>query len=157
MQIILTTLMGMVGAVCFAMLFNVRGYKLISHAIGAMISWIVYMYVFSFNQDKVISLFCATATIGILSEILARLMKAPVIVMLVPMLVPLFPGSDLFYATSYLVRGDNLMGMQYLELVLKEAGAMAFAIIIVTSLTQVVLKVARYLARNLYRVLNKGQ
>ena len=157
MQIILTTLMGMVGAVCFAMLFNVRGYKLISHAIGAMISWIVYMYVFSFNQDKVISLFCATATIGILSEILARLMKAPVIVMLVPMLVPFFPGSDLFYSTSYLVRGDNLMGMQYLELVLKEAGAMAFAIIIVTSLTQVVLKVARYLARNLHRVLNKGQ
>ena len=79
------------------------------------------------------------------------------IVMLVPMLVPLFPGSDLFYATSYLVRGDNVLGMQYLELVLKEAGAMAFAIIIVTSLTQVVLKIARYLARNVFNVLKKGQ
>lgn len=149
MQIVLTTLMGMIGAVSFAMLFNVRGYKLIAHAIGAMISWIVYMYVFGLNQDKVISLFCATATIGILSEILARLMKAPVIVMLVPMLVPLFPGSDLFYSTSYLVRGENELGMQFLELVLKEAGAMAFAIIIVTSLTQVVIKIARFGIRNI--------
>lgn len=149
MQIVLTTLMGMIGAVSFAMLFNVRGYKLIAHAIGAMISWIVYMYVFGINQDKVISLFCATVTIGILSEILARLMKAPVIVMLVPMLVPLFPGSDLFYSTSYLVRGDNELGMQFLELVLKEAGAMALAIIIVTSLTQVVIKIARFGIRNI--------
>ncbi len=149
MQIVVTTLMGMIGAVSFAMLFNVRGYKLIAHAVGAMISWIVYMYVFGINQDKVISLFCATVTIGVLSEILARIMKAPVIVMLVPMLVPLFPGSDLFYSTSYLVRGENTLGMQYLELVLKEAGAMAFAIILVTSLTQVVLKIVRYIWRNI--------
>lgn len=140
MQDILQTLMAMLGAIGFSILFNVRKKKLVAAAIGAGISWIVYLVTYKQYGDKVFSLFCATIAMALLAEILARIMKAPVTILLVPMLIPLFPGSDLFYATSHLVQNNNMEGAAYLELVLKEAGAIAFGIILVTCVVQVVLK-----------------
>lgn len=141
MQEVIQTLMAMLGAIGFSILFNVRRKKLVAAAIGSGISWIVYLVTYKLYEDKVFSLFCATIAMALLAEILARVMKAPVTILLVPMLIPLFPGSDLFYATSHLVQNNNMEGAAYLELVLKEAGAIAFGIILVTCVVQVVLKV----------------
>ena len=43
---------------------------------------------------------------GAFGELLARAVKAPVIMLLVPMLIPLIPGGDLYYMMSFLVRGQ---------------------------------------------------
>lgn len=138
---IIQTLMGVIGAIGFSMLFNVRGRKLAAAAGGAAVAWVVYLCVQSVQEDKVVSLLCATVTVGLLSEILARLIKAPVTILLVPMLIPLFPGGDLFYATSNLVQNHREEGAMYLDLVIKEACAIAFGIILVTCLVQIVLKI----------------
>ena len=141
MHEIIQTLMAMLGAVGFSILFNVRKKKLAAAAVGAGISWIVYLVTYNLYGDKVFSLLCATIVMALLAEILARVMKTPVTILLVPMLIPLFPGSDLFYATSHLVQNHDQQGVEYLELVLKEAGAIAFGIILVTCVVQVILKV----------------
>lgn len=153
---IIQTLMAMTGAVGFSILFNVRGRKLIAAAVGAGISWIVYLVTYNAYGDKVFSLLCATIVMALLAEILARVMKAPVTILLVPMLIPLFPGSDLFYATSHLVQNHTQEGADYLNLVLKEAGAIAFGIILVTCVVQVVLKVLGHFKREHVRRRMKG-
>lgn len=140
-QAMIQTLMGVIGAIGFSILFNVRGRKLAAAAGGAAVAWVVYLGVLSMQGDKVISLLCATVTVGLLSEILARLIKAPVTILLVPMLIPLFPGGDLFYATSNLVQSHREEGAMYLDLVIKEACAIAFGIILVTCLVQIILKI----------------
>ncbi len=141
MQAVVQTLTGALGAIGFSILFNVRGRKLAAAGLGAAISWIVYLILFGVYGDKVISLFGATLTVTILSEILARVMKAPVIILLVPMLVPLIPGSDLYYTTINMVQGNTAEFTQSLSLVLKEAGAIAFGIILVTSTVQIIIKI----------------
>lgn len=141
MHAMIQTLMGVIGAIGFSMLFNVRGRKLAAAAGGAAVAWMVYLGVQSAQGDKVVSLLCATVTVGVLSEILARLIKAPVTILLVPMLIPLFPGGDLFYATSNLVQNHREEGAMYLDLVIKEACAIAFGIILVTCLVQIILKI----------------
>lgn len=149
MQAVVQTLMGALGAVGFAVLFNVRGRKLVAAAVGAAISWIVYLVIYHAYGDKVISLLGATLTAAVLSEILARVLKAPVIIMLVPMLIPLIPGSDLYYATTNLVLGHAIEFAEYSSLVMREAGAIAFGIILVTCTVQVILKVYHHFASQL--------
>lgn len=144
---VMQTLMGMIGTIGFSVIFNVRGKKMVVTTIGAALSWAVYLAAFAVYRDRVIGFFFATITVGALAEILARIIKTPVIVLLVPMLIPLFPGSDLFYTTRYLVQGDADTFGFYLNLVIREAGAMAFGIILVTSIVQVIMKVYKYVLR----------
>lgn len=148
MRAVIQTLMGVIGTIGFSILFNVKERKkLIAAAGGAAVSMAVYLWTYAVYDDKVVSMLCATVMVGLLSEILARLIKAPVIILLVPMLIPLFPGSDLFYATSHLVQENEAEAKFYLELVLKEAGAIAFGIILVTCFVQVLLKVIHHFKR----------
>lgn len=144
MDAVIQTLTGMLGAVGFSMLFNVRGRKLAAAAVGSVLSWSIYLLLFDRYEDKVLSLFFATITVAVLSEILARVMKAPVIILLVPMLVPLLPGGDLFYTTSNLVQGNTQECLLFLGLVVKEAGAISFGVILVTCFVQVIMKIYRH-------------
>lgn len=144
MDAVIQTLTGMLGAVGFSMLFNVRGRKLAAAAVGSVLSWSIYLLLFDRYEDKVLSLFFATITVAVLSEILARVMKAPVIILLVPMLVPLLPGGDLFYTTSNLVQGNTQECLFFLGLVVKEAGAISFGVILVTCFVQVIMKIYRH-------------
>lgn len=104
------TLMGCIGSVGFAVLFNIRGRKLLLAAGGGALA----------------------------SELLARAVKAPVIMLLVPMLIPLIPGGDLYYMMSFLVRGQYEAFGQYAQRVLTEAGAIALGIICVASLMNII-------------------
>lgn len=58
--------------------------------------------------------------------------------LLVPMLIPLIPGGDLYYMMSFLVRGQYEAFGQYAQRVLTEAGAIALGIICVASLMNII-------------------
>lgn len=124
------------GALGFGVLYHIKGYKLVVVGAGGMLSWMVYLGVHATYDDKILSLFASTIAVGITSEILARVIKTPVTILMVPMLIPLVPGSDLFYATSNLMLNDLEAFSFYLNLVLKEAAAIAFGIILVACLIQ---------------------
>ena len=79
----------------------------------------------------------STVIIGVLAEVFARCFKAPVISFLVPMLVPLIPGSDLYYTTSFLLRGQSAEFAQRGQSLLWQAGAIAFGIILVSCVTHI--------------------
>ena len=145
MNEVLQTCMGMLGAIGFAVLFHVKGKKLIVAAVGGGLSWIVYLIVLERYGDKALGRLASTVTVGILAEILARVMKPPVTILLVPMLIPLIPGGDLYYTTSYLVQGQAEECAKSLDLVIREAGAIAFGIILVTCMVQVTMQLANRL------------
>lgn len=147
MSEVVQTCMGMVGAIGFALLFHVKGKKLIAAALGGGLSWIVYLLVLNRYDDKALGLLASTITVGLLAEILARVLKTPVTILLVPMLIPLIPGGDLYYTTSYLVRGMAEECAGSLNLVIREAGAIAFGIILVTCLVQVTMQLVARIRR----------
>lgn len=146
---IIQTCMGALGAIGFALLFRVTGKKLVAVGIGGGISWIVYLLVWNAYDDKALAILASTLTVGILAEILARVMKTPVTILLVPMLIPLIPGGDLYYTTSYLVRGQAQECTETLNLLAWEAGGIAFGIILVTCLVQVIQVVQGVVRTNL--------
>ena len=83
MREVIQTCMGMFGAIGFAVLFHVKGKKLIAAATGGALSWVVYLLVLYEYGDKALGLLASTVAVGILSEILARTMKTPVTILLV--------------------------------------------------------------------------
>ncbi len=136
MSDVIQTCMGILGAAGFAVLFHVRVNKLWACALGGGLSWVAYLMVLNRYGDKALALLASTVTVVLLAEILARVLKTPATILLVPMLIPLIPGGDLYYTTSYLVRGMAEECAQSLNLLMREAGAIAFGIILVTCFVQ---------------------
>ena len=134
---VIQTLMGALGSVGFALLFRIRGRKLIWAGIGGAMSWAAYLVCFHGGLGVFLSLFLAPSAAAVLSEVLARVVKAPVLMLLVPMLVPMIPGGDLYAMMSRLVVGAYEELGYYSQLVLTEAGAIALGIICTASLTNI--------------------
>ncbi|MFR4262792.1 MAG: threonine/serine exporter family protein, partial [Butyricicoccaceae bacterium] len=106
-EILLQIVMAMIGALGFGLLFHISGSRLITIMLGAAVNWGVYLLVMQWYDNRVTAFFVSTLATAALAELLARLLKAPVITLLVPMLVPLIPGGDLYYTTLALVQGDT--------------------------------------------------
>lgn len=127
---IIQTIMGMIGSVGFAVLFGVYDLKLIWIALGGGTGWIVYLFCVGTGHGIFVGLFFASLYVAVLSETLARRLKTPVILMLVPMLIPEIPGGDLYYTMSYLVKKQFTAFGETSNQVLMEAGAIALGIIL---------------------------
>ena len=106
-EILLQIVMAMIGALGFGLLFHISGSRLITIMLGAAVNWGVYLLAMQWYDTRVTAFFVSTLATAALAEVLARLLKAPVITLLVPMLVPLIPGGDLYYTTLALVQGDT--------------------------------------------------
>ncbi len=146
--IFIQVLMAFLGVVGFSVMYNIHGYKIIITGLGGSLSWICYRIIFHFSEgNKILSCFTATLIIALLSEILARILKTPVILFLVPMLVPLVPGSDLYYMMSSLVLQNSSLVKSYAILLAGEAAAIAFGIIIITTLTQTVIRSSQFIRK----------
>ena len=140
-DIMIQLMTAFIGVVGFSIMFNVRGSKLFINGLGGAVSWLVYIITLSVSSDKVISCFTATVFMAVLSEILARVIKTPVILLLVPMIVPLIPGSDLYYMMTSMLLKEAATASRFGVLLAGEAAAIAFGIIIVTSVTQIIVRI----------------
>ncbi len=124
------TIMGLIGSVGFAILFGVYDRKLIWIALGSAAGWVVYLVCVAHGYGMFVGLFAASFFVAVLSELLARIIKTPVILMLVPMLIPEIPGGDLYYTMQHLVQGEYVQFGNFSNRVLIEAGAIALGIIL---------------------------
>ena len=134
----------LIGSLGFAVLFNIRGKKLVYIAMGGALSWVIYLIAFHLLQSIIISVLISSISIALLSEILARYLKTPVIILLVPMIIPLIPGKDLYYTMYYLVCENSQEFVYYSELVVKEALAIVLGIVLVYSIAQIITKILVY-------------
>ena len=122
-----------VGCIGFSFLFNVRGKGLILCIIGAIICWGVYVLVLMMGGNDNAAMLIGSIVAAIYAEIMARVRKCPAIGFLVLALLPLIPGSSLYYTMNYAVRGDMAMfaskGMSTIVL----AGLMAAGVLLVST------------------------
>lgn len=131
--------MGCIGAIGFAVLFNVKVDKLLYIAVASALSWMGYAVCMLCGSGVFWAFFCGTAVAALISEILARLVRVPVLMLLVPILIPLIPGGDLYHMMSNLVRGNDPEVLRYGRLLLMEASAIALGIICVASVMNILM------------------
>lgn len=107
-------LLSVLGTLGFCAILNVRKKSIIYVIIGSFISAFVYEILFNYYMlDTFISSFFASFSIGIYSEIIARLKKMPSTVIFLPSSIPLLPGGSLYYAMNNLVLKNNKAFIKY--------------------------------------------
>lgn len=93
----------------FAVFFNVRGKVLIYDCIVGGIGWIIYLIGYDHFQNPFIYSFISAGFISLSAEFLARKLREPAIIIVIPGILPLIPGLGL-YNTMY-----NIIGKNYFE------------------------------------------
>ena len=122
-----------VGCIGFSFLFNVRGKGLILCIVGAIICWGVYVLVLMMGGNDNAAMLIGSIVAAIYAEIMARVRKCPAIGFLVLGLLPLIPGSSLYYTMNYAVRGEmNLFATKGMSTVVL-AGLMAAGVLLVST------------------------
>ena len=81
-EILLQIVMAMIGALGFGLLFHISGSRLITIMLGAAVNWGVYLLAMQWYDNRVTAFFVSTLATAALAEVLARLLKAPVITLL---------------------------------------------------------------------------
>jgi len=103
---LLQTLMGAIGALGFAVLFNMRGRMLLFAFLGGALSWGIYLLTGGQSPNDLPNYLFASLTAAAYAEMLARALKTPVTGVLVTSLIPLIPGGALYYTMESCIRGD---------------------------------------------------
>ena len=124
-DIIVQLIMGMLGSLGFALLFGLKRQYLASAAIGGLIGWGLYL-IGDYAFDSIfLACFLASAFCALYSEIIARIQKAPTTLFFITSVVPLIPGSTLYYTFSKVVIRDWPSAKHYGMLTLQYALAIA--------------------------------
>lgn len=99
-------LTGMLGSVGFALIFRLPYRYLSLAALGGLINWGSYLLFFLLTDKLFLSCFLAAALSALYAELLAKYLRAPTTLFLIPAVIPSIPGSNLYYTLEAAVGGD---------------------------------------------------
>ena len=129
-----------IGTLGFAVLFNIRGKRLVFAALGGLLSWSLFEIIDIFINNEVIIYFVVALLSSFYAEIMARVLKTPTTAFIITSLIPLIPGSSLYYTMAYAFQSDVDRFMQKGIYTLELASSLALGIIIATTVVNIVLK-----------------
>lgn len=119
----------------FCIRVNLKSHKILYISLGAGLNWAIYLIVLYFTKSLLLSVFVSTILVCTYSEIVARLSHIPVSVFVTCVIIPLVPGSSLFYAMQAYISGDRALASHHIAQVMLIAGTIAMAIALVASVT----------------------
>ncbi len=99
---------GALGTLGFGVLFNTRGKKLLVGTLGGFLAWMVFVALGYVIESVILRYFIVSVVTSTYSEVFARLMKTPRTTFWIVCLIPLVPGSSLYYTMAYAL--DSSMG-----------------------------------------------
>ena len=89
---------------CVIDIVNARGKIYIS--VCGFVSYGIYLSVLFLGYSEILAAFASASFVAIASEILARVLKAPTVIFTVVGIVPIVPGSALYYSMRNLLLRD---------------------------------------------------
>ncbi len=104
------------------------------------VAWTVYLIIKETGGSSMAAAFISTLCLALLCHILARVVKAPVTVFLIPGILPVVPGGAIYRTVYYIIRDNFDMSVHYFIETLQIAGAMALAVFIMDSIFQAAVK-----------------
>ena len=129
-----------VGVMCFSLLGNTRGKKLLFTAIGGFLSWALFILLGRLIASETMRYFIVSILLSAYSEIMARVLKTPTTTFIIPSLIPLIPGSSLYYTMASAFSGNLDTFLEKALQTLELAAALAIGIILVSAFTGIILK-----------------
>ena len=137
-EAVIQILTGFLGSLGFGILFNIKGKRLAAAALGGLISWPLFLLLSELIPSEPVNYLLVAMMMSVYSEIFARVLKTPTTPIITTALIPLIPGSSLYYTVASIF--DKSLG-SFTERALHTlalAGALALGIIIVLALSHLI-------------------
>ena len=118
----------------FSLLVDMPRKYLVYAGITGGAGWLAYLVSMQVGTSQVAAAFFSSLAAALLSQVFARVLKAPVTIFLVAGILPTVPGASICRSIYFLIQGQTKWYNFYLIQTIQIAGAMAVAIFIVDSL-----------------------
>ena len=128
---------GFIGSSGFALLYNIRGRRFLFASLGGLFSWSAFLALGTVIGSEILRYFIVAALISLYAEIMARVLKTPTTTFIITSLIPLIPGSSLYYTMTNAFLGNSAHFLERGIMTLSLAGALAAGIIIVAGFAKI--------------------
>ena len=115
-------------------------------AIGGM-GWFAYQLLMELGLGITASVFIAACLVALLADICSRLIKEAATVFVIPGILPLVPGSGIYYTMFHFIRGNMDKAGAWGARTLMIAGAIALGLLVVASVIRIVVNTKRNIKR----------
>ncbi len=151
MEYIMPCIYSFIACFAFAVTFNIRKGLLVPVSLGGSLGWVAYLILQPYGD--VFAYFIATILIALYTEIMARVFKVPVIVLLTTAVLPLVPGGGMYYTMEHCVQKETLLFIETGLHTLALAGAIVLGIMTVTTLVRMgkIIRAPKHFFRSKHR------
>ena len=126
-------------SVAFGLVYNIHGGGILICGLGGALGWLVYLLMQQLPTGNILAAFIAAAAIAVFPECMARLRRCPVTGYLQVALLPLVPGSGIYYAMRYCVAGENELFLSTLFNTFGMAASLAVGAMLASTLVRIVM------------------
>lgn len=131
MEMALQLVMAYLGSMGFAVLFHLRKQLMVTASAGGVLTWIIYLISVPHSDGVFFPSLAASTAGAFYAELMARILKTPSTPFFVIAMIPLIPGSTLYYSMEQVVQ-DNLVsawfyGVQTIQCALGIGAGMSIA------------------------------
>jgi len=139
--------LAILAALGFGILFGLKGKNLLFASLSGGIGWFFYVLCARFRYE---TLGCLTGAVAmtVYSEIAARKLRSPAITFLIGGLIPLVPGSGVYYTMFNLITKNTQEAMERGLASLMTAGAIAVGILIGSTFCRIYYKLIKKMIGN---------
>ena len=134
MEYIIQAILAFFACIGFAVVYNAPKRHLIFCGITGAIGWFVYSIVDFSDSMTFYAVILSSMAITTTSRILSHVRREPSTIFLIPGILPLVPGTGMYYAMYYMIYNEPDTALQYLADALKVAGGISLGIVIILSL-----------------------
>ncbi len=106
MNIFISMFTAVISTAGFGLFFRIKPNRIPFAALGGLIAWSIKNAAAYAGLQIFFAAFMATAALVVYSEIMARVLKTPANIILIPSIVPLLPGQQLYYTMQSVIEGD---------------------------------------------------
>jgi uncharacterized membrane protein YjjB (DUF3815 family) len=118
----------------FSIRSNIRGTILIFTSLGGAITWGLYLLILDWSSSLLLSIFLSTSVVCLYGELMAKVYKVPVSVFVICGIIPLVPGSGLYYSMIAYIDGKSMEALRLMGQTLMIAGTISVSIALISSL-----------------------
>ena len=137
-NMLIDAIFAFMATVCFGVLVNIRGKMLVFSAFNGGITWLIYLLLQMEYGAPILSLFIASLFAAAYSEIMARILKAPVTLFVICGIIPLVPGSGMYKTMLYTIQGQTNLAVSEGMSTVGAAGSIAVGIFVISIFVSII-------------------
>jgi Uncharacterized conserved protein len=129
----------------FSLLFHVPKKHIASAGLVGALGWITYTYFISSGSSNVLACFAGSFVVALISDLFSRIFKDAATIFIIPGILPLVPGANMYYTMLAIIEGDVEKTASVATETILMAGAIAVALLVVASVIKLIALMGRKL------------